>query len=263
MRHTTAFVLALSSLLLLSACTGSGGSSGPSDTAPGGNDPRGVEGRTFLSMEVEGRDLVAGSTVRLVFDGGTIRINAGCNTMGGRYAIDGDIVRTDQMGGTEMACDPALMAQDAWIAELLNGATIRLGGDTLTLTRGDTTVTLTDREVADPDRPILGTRWVLDGIIAADAVSSVPAGVTAALTFSEGRVDVEAGCNSGGGGVEVTDTTLAFSAIALTRMACEPDAMAVESAMSAVLDGTVGYEIEADVLTLRSANAGLSFRASP
>ena len=72
-----------------------------------------------------------------------------------------------------------------------------------------------------------------------DAVSSVPAGVVAALTFSAGRVDVEAGCNRGGGAVSATDATLTFGPIALTKMACEGGAMEVERLVSEVLSGDV------------------------
>ena len=168
----------------------------------------GLEGRTFLSTGAEGRALVAGSTVRLAFEDGQVSASAGCNSMGGPYRIEGDRLVAGQLMTTEMACDPALMEQDRWLADLLGGSTIALDGDTLTLTGATIRLTLVDREVADPDRPLLGTRWVVEGLVSAGAVSSVPVGVTAALTFSDGRVDVEAGCNEGGGAVQVTDTTL-------------------------------------------------------
>jgi adhesin HecA-like repeat protein len=91
----------------------------------------------------------------------------------------------------------------------------------------------------------------------------VPIGVTATLTFSDGRVDVEAGCNGGGGAVQVTDTTLVFGPIGLTKMACAPDAMAVEGTVTAVLSGAAGYTIEAGTLTLDAGGAGLMLRAAP
>ena len=106
-------------------------------------------------------------------------------------------------------------------------------------------------------------RWVVDGLVSADAVSSVPMGVTAALTFAPGRVDVEAGCNQGGGAVTVTATTLTFGPLALTKMACEGGAMEVERAVMAALSGEVRYVIEADKLTLSGGTAGLMLRAAP
>jgi heat shock protein HslJ len=247
--------LALTSVFLLAACGGGSGGPGPTTQS--------LDGRTFLSTTVEGRTLVQGSTVRLAFSNGQVSASAGCNSMSGPYRIDGDRLVVDELATTEMGCEPPLMDQDRWVADLLDGAAVALEGNTLTLTEGAIHVVLLDREVADPDRPLLGTRWVVDGLISGDAVSSVPVGVIAALTFAEGRVDVEAGCNGGGGTVRVTETTLEFGPIALTKMACEPARMTLEQAVTTVLAGTVPYTIEATTLTLNAGPVGLMLRAAP
>jgi heat shock protein HslJ len=183
--------------------------------------------------------------------------------MGGPYAIDGERLVVGPLAMTEMACQPALMEQDAWLAALLDGAVVSLAGDTLTLAKDGTRLALLDREVAEPDRPLIGTRWVVDGLVSADAVSSVPLGVTAALTFAEDRVDVESGCNRGGGAVTIAGPTLAFGPIALTKMACEDGAMDVERAVLAALAGEARYLIEASTLTIDAGGSGLSLRAAP
>ena len=62
---------------------------------------------------------------------------------------------------------------------------------------------LLDREVAEPDLNIVGPTWTVESIIHGDAVSSVPAGAIATLVFkADGTIDVNAGCNRGGGHVE-------------------------------------------------------------
>ncbi|MEW5992150.1 MAG: META domain-containing protein [Chloroflexota bacterium] len=253
------------------AASGSPGASGSPSTSPSpagptpvGTAPQGLDGRTFLSTDIDGRALLPGSQVRISFQGGQISASGGCNSMSGPYSIDADHLVARSLATTEMACAPPVMAQDTWLADLLDGAAIDLDGTTLTLSKGGVTLTLEDREVADPDRPLLGTRWVVDGIISGDAVSSVPIGVTAALTFSEGNVDVEAGCNRGGGSVQVDEAggTITFGPIALTKMACEPPAMAVEQAIGAVLAGSVAYTIEAGSLTLNAGGGGLLLRAA-
>jgi heat shock protein HslJ len=99
--------------------------------------------------------------------------------------------------------------------------------------------------------------------VSGDAVSSVPAGVEASIDIAGGRVDVRPGCNSGGGPVEITADTLTFGPIVTTKMACEANAMSVETAVLAVLSGAVGYAIDADVLTVTAGGAGLMFRAAP
>ncbi len=265
MQSRTLLSLLMLSVLLLGACTRSAGSSAPAVGAdpPGTSAPAGLEGRTFLATEAFGRVLVPESKVRLSFQDGQIGASGGCNSMGGPYAIEGDRVVVRQLAMTEMACMAVLMDQDAWLADLLDGATIRLEGDTLTLAKPAAGLTLVDREVADPDRPLAGTRWVVDGLVDGGAVSSVPAGVVAALTFSAGRVDVEAGCNRGGGAASATDATLTFGPIALTKMACEGGAMEVERLVSEVLSGDVRYTIEAGTLTLDAGAAGLTLRAAP
>ena len=249
--------------VFLAACTGGGAPPGASNPPGAGDGPVTTDGRSFLSTTITGRALVPGSRVRLSFEDGRIGASAGCNSMGGSYAVDGGRLVVGALAMTEMGCDPALMDQDAWLGGFLDGAFVTLAGDMLTLAKDGVTLTLLDREVADPDRPLVVTRWIVDGLVSGDAVSSVPAGVVATLVFADGEVAVEAGCNSGGGTAEIGETAITFGPIALTEMACGPDAMAVEQAVTSVLAGPVDYAIEADALTLGGAGAGLLLRAAP
>ncbi len=225
--------------------------------------PASLDGRTFLSTDVTGTTLVPGSQVRLTFQDGSLSASGGCNSMGGAYAVVGDRLTTSQMFMTEMACAEPLMAQDQWLSAFLTDVPISLDGNTLVLDDGTTQMTLLDKEEATPDKPLEGTLWVVDGIRTGDAVSSVPQGVTASLRIVDGRAEVQFGCNSGGGPVEVTADTLTFGPLISTKMACEPDQMTMETAVGTVLTGTVGYTIDADVLTLDAGATGLMFRASP
>jgi heat shock protein HslJ len=253
-----AVVLATAALVLgLAAC-------GESDAS--GSTADSLDGRKFLSIDVTGHRLVAGSQIRLNFDGDRLGASVGCNQLGGTWSIDGDaLVVPDDMVMTEMACDPpARMDQDTWFASFLSSRpTIVLDGDTLTLTSRDVTITLLDGEVADPDRPLEGTKWVVDGLVSADAVSSVPSDTRApTLQFDAGQVAVDAGCNTGSGGYEATERDITFGPIATTRMACDDASMEVEAHVLAVLDGTALYEIEAGVLTLTNGDTGLVLRAT-
>jgi len=225
--------------------------------------PATLDGHTYLSTRLEGAILVPGTQIRLTFADGQLNAQGGCNMMGGTYTIDGDRIRTSQMFMTEMGCEEPRQAQDEWLARFLGDARFTLTGDTLTMTDGTAELTLMDKEVVTPDQPLEGRRWVLEGIVSGDAVSSVPMGVTAAIQIEAGRVAVEAGCNRGGGTVEVTADTLVFGPIATTKMACEAGPMSVESAVLAVLAGDVAYTIDADLLTLDAGDAGLVFRATP
>ena len=141
--------------------------------------PAGLDGRTFLSTAVTdgggARDLVPGTRIRLSFDDGRIGVQAGCNTMGASYRLDGGRLRITDAATTEMGCDPARQAQDDWVFAFLGaGPTVALAGDELTLTAGSTAIRFLDREVAEPDLPLVGTTWTVVSLIGGDAVSSVP-----------------------------------------------------------------------------------------
>jgi len=239
---------------LLAACSVAGA---PSPSAPS------LDGRTFLSTAIDGATLVPDSQVRLSFTDGNLNANAGCNHLGGAYTIDGNRILTGQMSMTEMGCEEPLMRQDQWLGTFLSGVTFSVEGDNLILTNGDVRLTLTDKEVVTPDQALEGITWVLDGIVSGDAVSSVPVGVTASIRIEGGRAEINAGCNMGGGPVEVTPDTLTFGPIATTKMACEAGPASVESAVLGVLSGPVSYTIDADVLTLDAGGAGLILRAAP
>ena len=86
------------------------------------------------------------------------------------------------------------------------------------------TITFLDAAVAEPDQPLEGTRWVVDGLLANEGISTVPIGAEASITITDGTAAVEAGCNTGSAGVEITDTTITFGPLTLTRMACGPRA---------------------------------------
>ncbi len=262
MRQLTILTAPLIVAVALAACGGVAAAPSASPDASA-DPPAGLDGRTFLSTASTGHVLVAGSQVRITFQGGSVSISAGCNSMSGAYQVVDGRLQTDQMAMTEMACAEPLMAQDTWIASFVGGAGIRLDGDTLTLGKDGETLTLVDRVVADPDRPLLGTRWVVDSIVSGGSVGSVPQGVTAALTLSDGRVDVEAGCNRGTGSVEIGAGSITFGPIALTKMACAGPAMLVEDAVTTVLSGEVAYDIEADTLMLEAGGRGLVLRAMP
>jgi heat shock protein HslJ len=239
----------------------------PSPASSVTEPPPDLEGRAFVSQEVIGHELVEGTRIRLNFDGQNLGAHAGCNQIGGTWSLDDDVlVVPEEMAMTAMACDPpALMDQDSWLVSFLSSRpTIALEGDTLTLSSGDVTLTMLDREVAEPDRPLEGTQWTVEGLVSADAASSVPAGVrTPTLHFDAGRVTVDAGCNRGSGDYEATEQDLTFGPIAVTRMACDNASMEVEAHVLGVLEGTVAYTIEADVLTLTNGDLGLVLRAGP
>ena len=233
-----------------------------------GGDRSGLRDRTFLSESVtEGgadRPLVTGTVIRLSFEGDNrIGATAGCNSMGGRVRVEDRRLVIGPLDTTEMGCDPERHAQDEWLAGVLQrDPRWRLDGDRLRLTAGGTVITLVDRRTVDPDRPLEGTTWVLDGISDGETASSVPEGVRATIFFSGGRVNVEA-CNQGAAEIDIDGDEIEIETLQMTKRACPPPEGDVDAAIGAVLDGRVTYEIEATSLTLRHASGrSLTFRAA-
>jgi heat shock protein HslJ len=259
--------LLLATLLVLAACSGGGvaaspaASGEPSAAVPATSEA--LSGRTFVSTGMTGGTLVEGSTITLRFEENLISISAGCNQMSGAYELVDGVIKTGMMASTEMACEAPLMAQDAAIGAFIGDATATLAGDTLTLTKGDVTLTLIDEEVANPDGTLEGPRWVVTDVQTGSTVSSVPAGVTASLTFDGGTVAVESGCNTGSGSYTVDGNTITFGEIASTMMLCGDDAMALETAVLAVLQGDATHAIDGDTLRLVNEPNGLGLVAAP
>ncbi|MEM8707803.1 MAG: META domain-containing protein [Actinomycetota bacterium] len=173
--------------LLLAAC-GDDATSTTNGGAPS------VDGREFWSTAAS-VDLVDGTRIQLRFDETGLGASAGCNQLGGDYRIDGDRLIVGDMFMTEMGCEPGLHAQDDLVVRLLTGEpTITLDGDTLTITGADATVTLVDREVADPDLALEGTVWEVSGFFDEVAAWSHAVEVASTLTFTGGTLELSDDC---------------------------------------------------------------------
>ena len=170
--------LAPSAMTLLAACSVAAVPSAvPSPRASASASPAigALDGKTYLSTAVKGATLVPGTRIRLSFVNDTVNASGGCNALGGSATIEGGRLKTTALITTDMGCADPLMQQDRWIAGLLGDSAITIAGDQMTLDDGTVQATFLDREVADPDRPIEGTHWVLDGIVSGDATGYRPA----------------------------------------------------------------------------------------
>jgi heat shock protein HslJ len=232
---------------------------------PGGGSPD-LAGRVFLSTEVAvggtEQPLVNGTQIRISFseEGAMLSASAGCNTLAALYRIDGGVLSMSDGAMTEIGCQPDLAAQDDWLFGLLGAQpAVTLTGDELELEEGDTVITLLDREVADPDLPLIGPVWTVTAIVTGDTTTSVPEGIVATMVFTEdGLVMVNTGCNSGNGSVEIRTSTLVFGEMAMTRVACSGEAALMERAMLQVLGADlVRYAVDASQLELGIGGSGL------
>jgi heat shock protein HslJ len=217
-------------------------------------------GRTFLSTAVTEngapKPLVAGTRIQLTFDaGGMVAATAGCNTMAGPSSLrNGALVIDDNhLGMTLMGClTGGLGEQDAWLRTFLTGSPgLHLDGDQLTLTGPTITVTFLDRRVADPDRPLTGTRWSVDTVSNGNVASSVQSDAPAELVIdSAGTFDMTTGCVGGElrGTASVQDSMVTFTVT--TKQPCTGPSTTLDSAVRSVISGRVGYAMSGRSLRL-------------
>jgi heat shock protein HslJ len=213
---------------------------------------------------VTGFDL-HGAGVMLAFDDkGNLSANAGCNTMSGQYSLSGGrLVVEGPLASTLMGC-PGRDNNDAALSAFLTSRpSLTLKGDTLTLASGSASMTLVDRAVAHPAKPLAGTKWVADTLYDGDTVSSAIDRTSTTLRIDGSKATGKIGCNSYGADVVSTATTLSFSNFLSTRIACPFSDTG--SRLSAMLGGDrpVRHTIEGDHLTLTAANGdGIGFHAT-
>ena len=256
--------LCLAMLMPVAACgDDSFGSDASSDASPAPVTTADLAGRTFVSTSVTGFELIDGTEIRITFEEDHLSASAGCNTVGGAYTVENDLISVSEPSATLMACDPQLMTQDEQlIGFLTDDPAITVSGDVLTLTGADVTVEMQEGSGGGNGAPLVGTTWTLDSIVDGDSASSVPSGVEPpTLEISDaGEASVFTGCNQGGASVEVSDASLTFGPLPLTKMACGGDATSVEATVTSIIDGKVGYSINGDVLTVSKDAQALEYR---
>ncbi|MEV0292349.1 META domain-containing protein [Nocardia sp. NPDC050710] len=263
----SAHFVRLASILLLAlgaaaACSSDSGSG--TDSATPAPTP---VGHTYISTGVEGAPIPGGGPLTLTFTTDRITAYAGCNTMSGTMTLDEHTLRVEQLASTLIGCSGETADADEWAHRLLTSAPgWQLDGSTLTLKNNDQTITLSDKKVAQPDKPLKNTTWVVTGLITPDAQihSQTIEEVKPNLRIAEdGAVSGSAGCNrmTGTATVDPSGSPVTFQ-IGTTKMICPPEVMEVEQTVLQALDGKATATVDANLLTLRNDNGyGLTLRA--
>ena len=251
-------------MVLLTTALGAGMTGCGDDTKPVTTAE--LEGTSYVSTSVTGRELVDGTELSLNFEGGRLAASAGCNTIGGTYTLDDGKLTQGEAIRTQMSCGAETDAQEQWLAELLSeGATVTLLDYTLTLTTADEKLVFKKQTKPTGPPPIVGTLWTLTSTMErGGAASSVPAGVRPpTLQIGEdGNAAIYTGCNRGNGPAKVADGFVTFGPLGMTRMACQGAAGELEKKVLEVLDGkaAAGFSGEGDLSLAKDGNS-LLFRA--
>jgi heat shock protein HslJ len=227
-----------------------------------------LTGRSYLSTAViedgQPKQLAPKTRVRLQFtDDGRLVADAGCNSMQSKVSTrDGTLILTDELASTAMGCPGPQQDQDAWLAGILTTKPAwKLDGDKLEVSTAGTTISLTDRETAEPDLALDGTKWSLSSVITGDVAAHQAGSERAWLTLNGERVTGSSGCNEFQGMVARDTGSLTFGELATTRRACTGDAAKLETTLLNSLKGELSYELDGNSLKLRRSGDGLDFTA--
>jgi heat shock protein HslJ len=244
----------LLALVLLAGCAERGaGSPAASDvlgeweltegTSSGAPLPQPAGGRATLVVEDEGLGGVSF-----------------CNHYSATYRLDGEALEIDGLGGTEMGCDPDVMAaESAFLAALGSVGAARIEGEDLVLAGDDTTLRFT-RLPPVPPSELAGTDWVLDTLVQGELAGSVLGGSTLRLE-ADGTVHGTTACRTFSGTWTASGGELTLTDLVTDDRACPEDLRRQDEHELAVLGDVSTAEITEGRLTLTGpAGNGLGYR---
>jgi heat shock protein HslJ len=220
-----------------------------------------LAGRSFVSESVEGYELVPGTKVNLQFGASALGANAGCNSLDFTYAIQGATLVMSGWGSTAVGCDPARHAQDDWLQGfMLAKPSVDLEEPRLVLATANAKITLVDREVAIPDRPLVGPQWLGDGYSDGNMVTFGVGWDLVSIHFDPaGSVQIETGCQTGTGTFQVSGSTVTFGGLTYAGDCSDH----IHEKVAGVLDGSpVSYEIDEQSLELHNGILSVLFRTT-
>lgn len=200
-----------------------------------------------------------------MFDSAELTVSAPRSRHTAGYRIEDDVLTVEPL--TQSSC--RLVYCNPQLLDLIQSQpTVTLAGGELTLTSLERSVTLTESDVAEADATLTDRTWVLESIADGREFLALPGGLESTLMFGgiDGTLLVDYGCNTGGGDVRVTDSTIEISSVSTTQNPCPPPPdLNVEQAVQAVLldDGPLAYVIDGSVLTITCNRGELVYRATP
>jgi heat shock protein HslJ len=234
-------------MMILAACASSAGD---------------LTGKVWALTELNGAPLPAGVGISAQFtSNGEVSGSAGCNRYSGTYTISGNsITFSSPMATTMMMCDESVMAQEsAYLSALGEAKTYTVKGDQLSVAGSDKTI-LAVYKVESQD--LSGTSWEPTSYNnGKQAVTGVLAGTTLTADFGkDGTLSGNSGCNTYSGGYKVNGNKITIGPLASTMMACSDPAgvMEQEAQYLAALQSAVTYQIEGNVLQLRTKDDALA-----
>jgi heat shock protein HslJ len=239
---------------LLVGLAGCGSASAPGPSASG--TAQLPLGRTFKATGASegGRDRPLAARASIEFAAsGTTSVETGCNTATTKAQLrDGKLVSLDGFIITAKGCSQRSVTdqQQFVMGVVTTQPEVILDGDVLLLRGATAEIRFQDRRVADPDRPLEGTRWRVTGTFDPQVGTSL-ADPQGELILSGGLVRYTGPCNDLQGPAAVIGETITFGPLtAGTSRPCGQDQQRSQSSVDKVLAGQVRATVASNALRL-------------
>lgn len=192
-------------------------------------------------------------TLQLLTDG-TYTFKADCNVGSGEFTLKDSTLTFAPGIMTLAACDPDSLS-DQYVALLADVVTFTFDAQGyLNLNLKMDAGNLIFAPAPAAANPLSDTTWTLKSITVegSDTSSEIDTEITA--EFKDGQISGSAGCNRYFGNVEITDSSLAISALGSTLMFCDQARNQRESEFLTALQSVTGYQLDDDMLILVDAD---------
>lgn len=191
--------------------------------------------------------------VTLRFESGRISGYSGCNNFSGSYRLEDGRVTVGPVASTQMACpEPGASVERAFHQALAGTLQYSIDGDALTLSSTSGATLRFDRQ---PPPRLAGVKWKVTSFNnGRQAVVGVIGQARLAISFDDGKVSGDAGCNTFHGTYTSRDGGIEIGPLATTRRACEEPLMTQEREFLAALASTVKWSIDGNVLDMHRAD---------
>lgn len=215
------------------------------------------------SGTIDGRavPIVNSHPITLNIDGKVIGGTASCNGYGGEVQRDGGF-RVTSLNYTQMACFPeaTMLAESTYLEALGRVDTANVIARTLVLTGSGVSLEFAPLDPV-PTADLVGTTWLLDGLLAGDTVTSVGGDRATLQLLDDGTFTGSTGCRSVAGSYVVSGAEVIFTSWG-AEGECPQSLQAQDSHVVSVFEGGFRVEIEGGRLTiLVRGNEGLTYRA--
>jgi heat shock protein HslJ len=203
----------------------------------------------------------ASRPVTVRFEAGRVSGFSGCNTFTGSYTIDGDRVTLGRLATTMMACpEPEMALESAFHSALSGTVHYSIHADQLRLIAASGTVLVFE---AEPPPRLEGVTWDVTGFNnSRHAVIGLLAEAQITLSFEQGTVSGEAGCNTFRAPYSADGNRIKIGPTVTTRKACSEERMVQERAFLAALESAVTWRLEGGVLDMHRADGERALMAN-